>query len=119
MFSELRELGEVGVYEGVAVVALVGQRAMGAVLYACVGVGEPASATGPERIERAEAEQAVEQVGVNAFMAGEVGAAAVGEEGKCRVDRAGTPAFALVGALRGWANRASFAALVLAVVLYC
>lgn len=88
------------VYEGVAVAALVGQRATGAVLYACVGVGEPASATGPERIERAEAEQAVEQVGINALMAGEVGAVAVGEEGKRRVDRAGAPAFALVSALR-------------------
>ena len=66
--------------ESAARVTLVRQRAGRAILDAIVGVREVPTAIGPERIERAIAEQAVELVEVNAFMTGKVRACAMREE---------------------------------------
>ena len=64
-----------------AVVALVEFRAAGAVFVALLRIGEVSPALGSERVERAVAEQAVELVGVDALVAGEVLALPVREKG--------------------------------------
>ena len=64
-----------------AVVALVEFRAAGAVFVALLRIGEVSPALGSERVKRAVAEQAVELVGVDALVAGEVLALPVREKG--------------------------------------